>query len=112
MKLAVAAVLTSLLASGAVATTHFEESFADGAAWEDRWVQSTAAPESQRGALTLTAGKWGADAGLQTGPDARFFQYSSAFASPVDTTEGSTLVTQYSVKMEEKVSCGGRCVHQ
>ena len=49
------------------------------------------------GDWTLTPGKWfgdaKADAGIQTGPDARFFAIGAPFKKPVDT-DGKTLVLQ------------------
>ena len=86
----------------------FRTSFADparlafppcpGAAWEKRWVKSNwKVKDGTAGDWTLTPGKWfgdaKADAGIQTGPDARFFAIAAPFKKPVDT-EGKTLVLQ------------------
>jgi hypothetical protein len=73
---------------------------APGAAWEKRWVKSSwKVKDGTAGDWTLTPGKWfgdaKADAGIQTGPDARFFAIAAPFKKPVDT-EGKTLVVQVS----------------
>jgi hypothetical protein len=73
---------------------------APGAAWEKRWVKSSwKVKDGTAGDWTLTPGKWfgdaKADAGIQTGPDARFFAIAAPFKKPVDT-DGKTLVVQVS----------------
>lgn len=58
-----------------------------------------------------TAGKWYADPddrGIQTHPDSRFFATSAIF--PEFDNKGRTLVIQYSVKIEQKIECGGAYV--
>jgi len=104
-------VLLLALVGAASAAVFFEEKFDDGAAWEKRWVKSSwKVKDGTAGDWTLTPGKWfgdaKADAGIQTGPDARFFAIGAPFKKPVDT-DGKTLVLQFSVKHEQKLDCGG-----
>jgi calreticulin len=56
-----------------------------------------------------TAGEWYADEkdeGIQTSQDARFYGISIPMAKTF-TSEGKTLVIQYSVKHEQDLDCGG-----
>jgi len=91
------------------ATTYFKDDFSDGAGWAKRWIQSTKKPESERGALKVTPGKWATDeaaeAGLQTSEDARFYHYTATF--PEFSNKDKTLVLQYSIKNEQSIDCGG-----
>jgi len=89
------------------ATTYFSEDFSEG--WEDRWVLSkNKEKDGTQGDFRVTAGKFYADEnekGLQTYPDARFFQISAKFDE--FTNKDKPLVFQFSVKHEQKLDCGG-----
>lgn len=98
-----------LLAVGiAQAKVFFEEKFADGDAWESRWIQSQHAGK-EFGKFKLTAGKFygheEASKGIQTPEDARFYGLSTKF-EPF-SNEGKPLVIQFSVKHEQNIDCGG-----
>jgi len=102
-----AAVLLGLIAF-ASATVYFSEKFDDG--WESRWVKSkNKVAEGTQGDWNWTAGKFYNDAnedkGIQTTPDARFYQISAEF--PKFSNKGKDLVLQYSVKHEQNIDCGG-----
>ncbi|KAH7298417.1 hypothetical protein KP509_25G042300 [Ceratopteris richardii] len=89
------------------AEVFFEETFEDG--WESRWVKSDyKKSEGLAGNWLHTAGKWYADPddkGIQTYPDSRFYGISAQF--PELSNKDKTLVIQYSVKIEQKIECGG-----
>jgi len=110
MKTMQTAALLLAMIGAASATVYYEDTFGDD--WASRWVQSTSKEdEGARGDFTLTAGKWhGEDAeaakGIQTGPDARFFAYSSKMPK-VFNNAGKDLVLQFSVKHEQSLDCGG-----
>eukprot|EP00249_Psilotum_nudum_P005836 c19267_g1_i1 orf=543-1841(-) len=95
---------------GLKAEVIFEERFEDG--WESRWVKSNwKKSEGLAGNWLHTAGKWYADPddkGIQTYPDSRFFAISAEF--PEFNNNNRTLVIQYSVKIEQKIECGGAYV--
>jgi len=104
-------VFTALLlgwALAASATTYFKEDFSEPG-WETRWVKSQSKEkEGTQGNWQLSAGKWYDDEhhkGLQTSPDARFFQISAK--TQEFSNKGKDLVVQYSVKHEQKIDCGG-----
>ncbi|XP_051893544.1 calreticulin 3a [Pristis pectinata] len=88
-------------------TVHFIEQFADGDAWESRWIESK--HKSDYGKFKLTAGKFFGDPeenkGIQTSQDAKFYARSAKF-EPF-SNEGKTLVIQFTVKHEQKIDCGG-----
>jgi len=90
------------------ATVLFEDRFADGDAWESRWVQSKHAGK-EFGAFKLSAGKFYGDEdaskGLQTPSDARFYGLSAKFDEV--TNKDKKLVIQFSVKHEQNIDCGG-----
>ena len=44
---------------------------------------------------------------MKTLENARFYGVSTALTTPVESTEGKTLVVQFSVKHEQKIDCGG-----
>jgi len=98
----------SLLVS-ADPTVFFREDFADGDAWSTRWVQSKHA--ENYGKFVPSAGEFfhdeAKDTGLKTSENARFYAISAPLAVPVESTEGKTLVVQFSVKHEQKIDCGG-----
>ncbi|EGC30253.1 hypothetical protein DICPUDRAFT_50849 [Dictyostelium purpureum] len=89
------------------AKVYFEDSF-DGD-WESRWVISDWHKDDGRaGKLVHTAGKWYNDdskKGIQTSEDARFYAASAEF--PAFSNKDKDLVVQYTVKMENKMDCGG-----
>merc|ERR1712136_647982 len=66
----------------ALAEVYLDERFADGDAWEKRWIQSTNKGETA-GKFVLTHGKFYGDAekdlGIQTSEDARFYGLSTKF---------------------------------
>jgi len=100
----------ALLGTTAFAKVYFEETF--DSTWEKRWTPSTwKKSEGTAGEFKLTAGKFFGDEeknkGIQTGPDARFYAISSKLPEPIADTTGKDLVLQFSVKMEEKIDCGG-----
>jgi calreticulin len=90
------------------AKIYFEEKFHEG--WENRWIKShNKEKEGTQGDWKWTAGKYfndqNEDKGIQTTPDARFYQISAEF--PEFSNKGKDLVIQYSVKHEQKIDCGG-----
>ncbi|KAL1922800.1 uncharacterized protein VTP21DRAFT_9176 [Calcarisporiella thermophila] len=102
----------ALLSLGAIASVHaetfFEDGFADGEGWKQRWTNS--AHRDDLGRFNVTAGKWHsnpiASQGLQTVDDARFYAISAPFNKVFDNT-GKDLVVQFSVKHEQDIDCGG-----
>ena len=89
--------LLAVLAGVVSAEVYFEERFADDS-WSDRWVKSDwHVSDGTAGSFTRTAGKWysdaEADAGVQTGPDARFYAMSADMGQTF-TNEGKPLVLQ------------------
>jgi len=93
----------------ASATTYFSEKFDQG--WESRWVESeTKKSEGTQGDWKWTAGKFFGneeeEKGIQTGPDARFYQISAALPKGF-SNKGKDLILQYSVKHEQNIDCGG-----
>ncbi|XP_003742982.1 calreticulin [Galendromus occidentalis] len=96
------------LVGATLAEVHFKETFDDGDAWRQRWVDSVFKGDDQ-GKFELTAGKFYGDAeiskGLKTSQDARFYGLSSKFDK--FTNEGKNLVIQFSVKHEQNIDCGG-----
>lgn len=54
-----------------------------------------------------TSGKLGADAGIQTGPDARHHSISKQLDTPFDN-KGKDLILSYTVRFDEQeIDCGG-----
>jgi len=107
---AVGVVLLALVALSQ-ATVFYKETFADGDAWSKRWVQSNWKKSSgEAGTFKLTAGQWYGDAeedkGIQTSQDARFYAYTAKAEKPF-SSEGKTLVLQFSAKHEQDIDCGG-----
>jgi len=99
--------LLSLLAA-ASATVYFSDDFSD-ADWQSRWVISEHRPASERGQITLSAGKYFTDEvkerGLKTSEDARHYTLSTAFDQ--FSNKDTTLVLQYSLKQDQRIDCGG-----
>lgn len=89
-------------------TVYFSETFEDGDAYLNRWVESNK-KGSEQGKFKLSHGKFYGDAekdvGIQTSEDARFYGVSAKFDS--FSNEGKTLVVQFTVKHEQKIDCGG-----
>jgi len=105
--------ISILLAVVAVtsATVYFSEKFDKG--WESRWVESeTKKSEGTQGEFKWTAGKYFStdneeeEKGIQTSPDARFYQISAALPTEF-SNKGKDLILQYSVKHEQNIDCGG-----
>merc|ERR1712071_400965 len=94
------------LAFGAVALAEvfLDERFADGDAWEKRWIQSTNKGETA-GKFVLTHGKFYGDAekdlGIQTSQDARFFGLSTKFQA--FSNKDSPVVIQFTVKHKQNI---------
>merc|ERR1712200_212385 len=92
----------------ALAEVFLDERFADGDAWEKRWIQSTNKGEAA-GKFVLTHGKFYGDAekdlGIQTSQDARFYGLSTKF-QPLSSTD-SPLVIQFTVNHKQNIDCGG-----
>ena len=88
-----------------------DESFASGN--YNRWVESTF-KGSEAGSYSVSAGQWYSDAdldqGLKTNDNARFYQISTKLDKTIPSTQGKTLVLQYSVKQEQNIDCGGAYV--
>lgn len=93
--------------SWSAAEVFFEERFDDD--WETRWIKSDwKVSDGLAGSWKHSAGSWSADPddkGIQTYPDARFFAISAKF--PEFNNKNRTLVFQFSVKIEQKIECGG-----
>jgi len=107
MKFIVLAVLLAFVAVSS-ASVYFKETFDKN--WEKRWVNSKSKEsEGTQGKFELTHGKYYSDPeedqGIQTTPDARFYQASAAF--PKFSNKDKDLIIQYSVKHEQKIDCGG-----
>jgi calreticulin len=105
----VVALVQLCLALSALATqVYFEEAFADGDAYKQRWIESTF-KGAEQGAFKLSSGKFYGDkvkdAGLQTSEDARFYGVSAKF-EPF-SNDGKDLVLQFTVKHEQNIDCGG-----
>jgi len=104
------AVLVFLIAliAASQATIHFSETFSDGDGWKNRWVVSKH-KGADHGNLGISPGEvFGneeEEKGLKTLDDYRFYQFSANF--PEFSNRDKTLVLQYSVKHEQKLSCGG-----
>jgi len=98
-----------LLACVALATAEvfLKETFDDGEAYKERWIQSK--HKDDYGEYKLTAGKFYGDAekdkGLQTSQDAKFYSIATKFKK--FSNEGKPLVIQFSVKHEQNIDCGG-----
>jgi calreticulin len=79
--------------------------------WTSRWTESTKwKPSSEMGKWKHTAGEWYGDAsdkGIQTSIDARFYGISAKLDKPYVSSPDKDLVIQYSVKLEQKLDCGG-----
>lgn len=92
----------------ASATVHFSDRFEDES-WEKRWVYSTD-KGNQAGKFKLSSGKFygdkDKDLGIQTAEDAKFYQMSSKIETPF-SSQGKTLVLQFTVKHEQSIDCGG-----
>lgn len=58
------------------------------------------------GEFKHTAGEIGADKGIQTNPDARFFSLTAPLDSEV-RNEGKDLVVSYTVRHDQNIDCGG-----
>lgn len=76
----------------------YQQENADAESWESRWkVSSWKKADGNAGQFTLTAGKWFGDEkqdmGIQTGPDARFYNTYAALDKPFNN-EGKDLVLQ------------------
>ncbi|CAB9506083.1 Calreticulin [Seminavis robusta] len=108
MKFSIAAVLTALVAPVA-AEIYLKEDFNDDG-WSKRWtVPSKWKGKSEMGDWKHTAGEWYGseeDKGIQTSKDARFYGISAPMAKTF-TSDGNTLVIQYTVKHEQDLDCGG-----
>merc|ERR1712023_146850 len=89
----------------ATAEVYFEEDFSGD--WESRWVQSKA--KSDLGTMKVSAGKFYGDEeagkGLQTSQDAKFYAISTKMKE--FSSQGKTVVIQFSVKHEQDIDCGG-----
>ncbi|XP_048458190.1 calreticulin-like isoform X2 [Rhincodon typus] len=105
----VATLLLAALAAQSLAEPmiYLKEEFADGDAWENRWIESK--HRSDYGKFILHAGKFYGDSekdkGIQTSQDAKFYARSIKFEE--FNNEGQTLVIQYTVKHEQNIDCGG-----
>merc|ERR1719487_2929673 len=87
------------------AEVFLEEDFSGDAL--SRWTQSTA--KDGLGAMKISAGKYFGDEeagkGLQTSQDAKFYAISTKMKE--FSSQGKTVVIQFSVKHEQDVDCGG-----
>ncbi|XP_072367004.1 calreticulin isoform X2 [Scyliorhinus torazame] len=105
----VAILLLAALAAQSLAEPqiYLKEEFADGDAWESRWIESK--HRSDYGKFRLHAGSFYGDSekdkGIQTSQDAKFYARSIKFEQ--FNNEGQTLVIQFTVKHEQNIDCGG-----
>merc|ERR1711871_968279 len=87
------------------AEVFLEEDFSGDAL--SRWTQSTA--KDGLGAMKISAGKYFGDEeagkGLQTSQDAKFYAISTKMKE--FSSQGKTVVIQFSVKHEQDIDCGG-----
>merc|ERR1719487_2681876 len=87
------------------AEVFLEEDFSGDAL--SRWTQSTA--KDGLGAMKISAGKYFGDEeagkGLQTSQDAKFYAISTKMKE--FSSQGKTVVVQFSVKHEQDIDCGG-----
>jgi len=95
----------------ASAEVYFQETFADGAAWSERWTHSdNKVSEGAAGKFTLDAGAFYGDAegdkGIKTSEDARFYNIAAPLTKAF-SNEGKDLVLQFSVKHAQNIDCGG-----
>ncbi|KRZ04183.1 Calreticulin [Trichinella zimbabwensis] len=88
-------------------TIYLKETFDDGDAWKERWIQSK--HKDDYGEWQLSHGKLFADEndmGLKTMQDARFYSLSRKLDKVVDNKD-KPLVIVYTVKHEQDIDCGG-----
>lgn len=93
-------------------TVYFEENF-DNDDWEQNWVYSRYRPtkgDSIKGTFRLTSGAYygnqRAQRGLQTMDEAAWYQLTSRFKKPMNST-GKNLVFQFTVRFENGYECSG-----
>lgn len=79
----------------------------DGDVWQSRWIESKHMLDY--GKFILNAGKFYGDSekdkGIQTSEDAKYYARSIKFEK--FNNEGQTMVTQFTVKHEQNIDCGG-----
>jgi len=102
------AILALAFSGMASAKVYLDEKFDAG--WEDRWTVPTEwKSESELGEWTSDAGEWHADPedkGIKTSQDAKFYGLTAELDSEFDN-EGKDMIVQYTVKLEQKIDCGG-----
>ncbi|XP_078264090.1 calreticulin-like [Rhinoraja longicauda] len=108
MKVVVVLLLALLVVQSQADTLiYLKEEFTDGDAWQSRWIESKHL--SDYGKFILNAGKFYADSekdkGIQTSEDAKYYARSIKFEQ--FNNEGQTMVTQFTVKHEQNINCGG-----
>lgn len=99
-----------VIATPAAAEIYLKEQFNDDS-WTDRWTESTKwKSKSEMGTWKRTTGEFYGDendTGIQTSDNHRFYGISAALDKPYTSEAGKDLVLQYSVKLENKLDCGG-----
>jgi len=93
--------LAALLVAGVSAKTYFSETFETTKAWTEGVMEG-----KEMGTFELTAGEIGADKGIKTSTDARFYSISAPLASEV-TNKGKDLVVSFTVRHDQVLDCGG-----
>lgn len=95
-----------------ITTVYFENNFDDDD-WEQHWVYSRHRPvkgQGLMGTFRLTAGAYYGDQraqrGIQTVDDGAFYQISSKFKQPFNTS-GKDFVLQYTIRFEGGYDCSG-----
>ena len=101
-----------VLVSFVKATVYYEERFDDDD-WEQRWVYSRFFPtkgQAIRGTFRLTSGSFYGNQrvqrGLQTMEDCGWYQITSKFKQPFNTT-GKDFVLQFTIRFEGGYECSG-----
>jgi len=77
------------------------------AGWDKRWtVGSEWKPASETGAWKQTKGDIGADEGIQTSEDARFYSLTAPLSGEVNNKD-KDLIVSYTVRHDQVLDCGG-----
>ena len=95
-----------------ISTVYFEDNFDDDD-WEQHWVYSRHRPtkgQGKMGTFRLTSGAYygnqRAQRGIQTVDDEAYYQITSKFKQPFNTS-GKDFIMQYTVRLENGFGCSG-----
>lgn len=95
-----------------IATVYFEDNFNDDD-WEQHWVYSRHRPtkgQGKMGTFRLSSGAYygnqRAQRGIQTVDDGAYYQITSKFKQPFNTS-GKDFILQYTIRFENGYECSG-----